>query len=180
MSSQATTPSDSPAAVGSHHRRVSHRAGLPHLQSGYPLQEDSWSASLFPGFGLISFNARSRCVGALVGATQVVGRDRGRQCRTASLPCLSERPFQARPSGNLLEFLQLRSNDRRASVSSSFPSQPSLGGHPAPSATYAQLPTQPWMDMETSVNALTQNLMPKFSRGSSCETGLRGVVRDQK
>jgi hypothetical protein len=32
--------------------------------------------------------------------------------------------------GNLLEFLQLRSCDRRASVSSSFPSQPSLGGSP--------------------------------------------------
>ena len=30
--------------------------------------------------------------------------------------------------GNLLEFLQLRSCDRRASVSSSFPSQASLGG----------------------------------------------------
>jgi hypothetical protein len=32
--------------------------------------------------------------------------------------------------GNLLEFLQLRSGDRRASVSSSFPSQASLGGSP--------------------------------------------------
>ena len=32
--------------------------------------------------------------------------------------------------GNLLEFLQLRSCDRRASVSSSFPSQRSLGGSP--------------------------------------------------
>jgi hypothetical protein len=32
--------------------------------------------------------------------------------------------------GNLLEFLQLRSCDRRASVSSSFPSQASPGGSP--------------------------------------------------
>jgi len=32
--------------------------------------------------------------------------------------------------GNLLEFLQLRSCDRRTSVSSSFPSQASLGGSP--------------------------------------------------
>ena len=42
----------------------------------------------------------------------------------ASLQCLSERPFRARLSGTLLEFLQLRSDDRRTSVSSSFPSRP--------------------------------------------------------
>jgi len=58
--------------------------------------------------------------------------------------CLTERPVcqgSAAPTplgatlpdslgGSLLEFLQLRSCDRRASVSSSFPSQPSLGGAP--------------------------------------------------
>ncbi len=48
--------------------------------------------------------------------TGVVGQDGGRQCRAASLPCLSERPFRAWPSGTLLEILQLRSFDRRASV----------------------------------------------------------------
>src|SRR5206468_4892498 len=32
--------------------------------------------------------------------------------------------------GNFQEFLQLRSGDRRASISSSFPSQASLGGSP--------------------------------------------------
>jgi len=58
--------------------------------------------------------------------------------------CLMERPVyqgSAAPTplgatlpdsvgGNLLQFLQLRSCDRRVSVSSSFPSQPSLGGSP--------------------------------------------------
>jgi hypothetical protein len=40
------------------------------------------------------------------------------------------RPFRAWPSGSLLEFLQLRSFDRRASVSSSFLPPPSLGRPP--------------------------------------------------
>jgi hypothetical protein len=51
-------------------------------------------------------------------------------CDGSFASCLSERPFRARPSGTLLEFLQLRSNDRRTSVSSSFPSLPSPVGSP--------------------------------------------------
>src|SRR5680860_346577 len=54
-------------------------AELPHLQSGYPLQEDSSAASLFHSFDLISVNAPSRCVGSLVGGTRVVEGDRGRE-----------------------------------------------------------------------------------------------------
>jgi hypothetical protein len=51
-------------------------------------------------------------------------------CRGSAAPT----PFGATLSdsvgGSLLEFLQLRSHDRSASVSSSFPTQPSLGGSP--------------------------------------------------
>ena len=98
----------------------------------------------------------------------VVTKNGGGLCRTASLPCLSERPFRARPSGTLLEFLQLRSDDRRASVSSSFPSRPSLGGHPAPSATCAQPPTQPRINMKGAVNISTRDLAlcPRRSGGT--------------
>jgi hypothetical protein len=58
------------------------------------------------------------------------GRGENEACpsSTASLP--SERPFRASSSGSLLEFLQSRSCDRSASVSSSFPSRRNLGGSP--------------------------------------------------
>ena len=48
-------------------------------------------------------------------------------CRPSAF-CLSERPFQARPSGILLEFPQPRSFDSGASVGFCFPSRRCLAG----------------------------------------------------
>ena len=48
----------------------------------------------------------------------------------ALLPTSQNDPFGAWRSGRRLEFLQLRSFDRSASVSSSFPPPTSLGGPP--------------------------------------------------
>ena len=51
-------------------------------------------------------------------------------CLGSTAPLPPERPFRASLSGSLLEFLQPRSHDRGASVSSSFPSHLTLGGSP--------------------------------------------------
>ncbi len=59
---------------------------------------------------------------------------------TALLP--PERPFRASSSGSLLGFLQPRSGDPVASVSSSFPSRRTLGGFPRSSGKVRSEPRQ--------------------------------------
>ena len=51
-------------------------------------------------------------------------------CQSSAAPTPLGATLPDSLGGNLLEFLQLRSCDRRASVSSSFPSKRSLGGSP--------------------------------------------------
>ena len=76
--------------------------------------------------------------------------------------------------GSLLEFLQLRSCDRRASVSSSFPSQPSLGGSPLLRCQVALSFGTPATREEGAARDLSQRAFG-FTRQRWRERGARSV-----
>ena len=79
-----------------------------------------WESRTLPGYNKGSLVERS--VGLFFSEVPV--------CQGSAAPTPLGATLLDSLGGSLLEFIQLRSCDRSASVSSSFPSQPSLGGAP--------------------------------------------------